>query len=191
MNTFAKFIFCILLVVFYSNNIAGKNIWTIDKKLSEIKFEVPVVLAKKIIGQFKEFDGFVVIDLDNKENNKGMFSVQINSMEFNYEKYKELLFSDVFLNEKKFPIAIIDAKKFTLPTNSKTLLINVELQIKDIIHIIPLKVIFNHLTNNFVQVTTNFKFSRNSYEIGKDKWSSGLILRDTIHVKVNLFLNRN
>ena len=96
-----------------------------------------------------------------------------------------------FFNEKKFPIAIIDAKKFSLPTNSNTLLINVELQIKDIIHVIPLKVIFNHLTNNFVQVTTNFKFSRNNYTLGKDKWSSGLILRDTINVKINLFLNRN
>ena len=191
MNTFAKFIFCILLVIFYSNNIAGKNIWTIDKKLSEIKFEVPVVLAKKIKGEFKEFDGFVVIDLDNKENNKALFSVQINSIEFNYEKYKELLFSDVFFDEKKFPIAIIDAKKFALLTNSNTLLINVELQIKDIIHVIPLTVIFNHLTNNFVQVTTNFKFSRNYYNLGKDKWSLGLILRDTINVKVNLFLNRN
>ena len=191
MNTFAKFIFCILLVIFYSNNIAGKNIWTIDKKLSEIKFEVPVVLAKKIKGQFKEFDGFIVIDLDDKENNKALFSVQINSIEFNYEKYKELLFSDVFFDEKKFPIAIIDAKKFTLPTNSKTLLINVELQIKDIIRVIPLKVIFNHLTNNFVQVTTSFKFSRNNYKLGKDEWSSSLILRDKINVKVNLFFNRN
>ena len=171
MNTFAKFIFCILLVVLYSNNIAGKNIWTIDKKLSEIKFEVPVVLAKKIKGQFKEFDGFIVIDLDDKENNKALFSVQINSIEF--------------------PIVIIDAKNFVLPTNSNTLLISAELQIKDIIRVIPLKVIFNHLTNNFVQVTTNFKFSRNNYTLGKDKWSSGLILRDTINVKVNLFLNRN
>ena len=71
-------------LVFYSNNIASKNIWTIDKKLSEIKFEVPVLLGKKIKGQFKEFDGFVVIDLDNKENNKALFSVQINSIEFNY-----------------------------------------------------------------------------------------------------------
>ena len=104
MNTFAKFIFCILLVVFYSNNIAGKNIWTIDKKLSEIKFEVPVVLAKKIKGQFKEFDGFIVIDLDDKENNKALFSVQINSIEFNYEKYKELLFSDFFLMKKNFQL---------------------------------------------------------------------------------------
>ena len=139
MNTFAKFIFCILLVVFYSNNIAGKNIWTIDKKLSEIKFEVPILLGKKIKGQFKEFDGFVVFDSDNKGNSKALFSVQMNSIEFNYEKYKELLFSDVFFDEKKFPFAIIDAKKFALPTNSNTLLINVELQIKDIIRVIPLK----------------------------------------------------
>ena len=191
MNTFAKFIFCILLVVLYSNNIAGKNIWTIDKKLSEIKFEVPVVLAKKIKGQFKEFDGFIVIDLDDKENNKALFSVQINSIEFNYEKYKELLFSDFFFDEKKFPIVIIDAKNFVLPTNSNTLLINAELQIKDIIRVIPLKVIFNHLTNNFVQVTTSFKFSRNNYKLGTDEWSSSLILRDTINVKVNLFFNQN
>ena len=149
------------------------------------------LFASKIKGQFKEFDGFIVIDLDDKENNKALFSVQINSIEFNYEKYKELLFSDFFFDEKKFPIVIIDAKNFVLPTNSNTLLINVELQIKDIIHIIPLKVIFNHLTNNFVQVTTSFKFSRNNYKLGKDEWSSSLILRDKINVKVNLFFNRN
>ena len=191
MNTFAKFIFCIVLVVFYSKNIAGKNTWTIDKKLSEIKFEVPVLLAKKIKGQFKDFDSLIVVDLDNKVNNKALFSVQINSMEINYAKYKELLFSNVFFDEKKFPIATIDSKKFTLPTNSNSFLINVELQIKDIVHVIPLTVKLNYLANNFVQVTTNFKFSRNSYKLGKDKWSSNLILRDTIHVKVNLFLNRN
>ena len=101
------------------------------------------------------------------------------------------MFSNVFFDEKKFPIATIDSKKFTLPTNSNSFLINVELQIKDIDHVIPLTVNLNYLANNFVQVTTNFKFSRNNYTLGKDKWSSGLILRDTINVKINLFLNRN
>lgn len=190
MNIFVKFIFCFVLIFSYSSKIIAKNTWIIDNKLSEIKFEIPVVLAKKVKGQFTEFVGFVVTDIENKKNNKALFSIQIKSMELNYKKYKELLFSNTFFDKVNFPVATIDTKKFALPNDSNSLQINAELQIKDIYHIIPLIIEYNYLANNLVQVRTNFKFSRTSYELGKDHWSSTLILRDTIHVKVNLFLNR-
>ena len=190
MNFSTKFIFCIALILIYSSKINANNTWTIDKELSEIKFELPVVLTKKVKGQFRKFDGFVILDEENKENNRVLFSIKINSMEINYEKYKELLFSSIFFDEINFPISTIDTKKFILPNNSNSLQINVELQIKDIHHVIPLKIEFNHLTNNFVQVKTSLQFSRTSYELGKNRWSSTLILRDIIHLNANLFFSR-
>ena len=95
-----------------------------------------------------------------------------------------------FFNEVNFPIATIDSKKFALPNDSNSLQINAELQIKDIVTVIPLTIKINYLTDNLVQIKTNFKFSRNNYKLGKGNWSSTLILKDTIHFKANLFLNR-
>ena len=187
---FAKFIFCTVLILLYSSKIIAKNTWILDKELSEITFELPVLLANKIRGQFTKFDGSVVIDQENKENNRALFSIQINSMNLNYDKYKELLLSNVFFDEANFPIIIIDTKKFNILDNSNTLQINAELQIKDIVHIIPLMIEINHLSNDWVQIKTDFKFSRTAYELGKGSWSSTLILRDKIRLKANLFLNR-
>ena len=114
MKKFSKFIFCILLIFCYSNKITAKNTWVLDKELSKIKFELPVLFTKKVEGQFVEFDGFVVID---QENNRALFSVQINSMEINYDKYKDILLSNIFFDETNFPIAVINTNKFTIPDN--------------------------------------------------------------------------
>ena len=187
---FAKFIFCTVLILLYSSKIIAKNTWILDKELSEITFELPVLLANKIRGQFTKFDGSVVIDQENKENNRALFSIQINSMSLNYDKYKELLLSSVFFDEANFPIIIIDTKKFNILDNSNTLQIHAELQIKDIVHIIPFMIEINHLANDWVQIKTDLKFSRTAYELGKGSWSSTLILRDKIRLKANLFLNR-
>ena len=111
-------------------------------------------------------------------------------MNLNYDKYKELLLSNVFFDEANFPIIIIDTKKFNILDNSNTLQINAELQIKDIVHIIPLMIEINHLANDWVQIKTDLKFSRTAYELGKGSWFSTLILRDKIRLKANLFLNR-
>ena len=62
MNILAKFIFCTVIIFFYSNKIFAKSTWILDKKLSEIKFEVPIFLPKKVQGQFSKFDGYVVIE---------------------------------------------------------------------------------------------------------------------------------
>ena len=61
----------------------AKNTWILDKELSESTFELPVLLANKIRGQFTKFDGSVVMDQENKENNRVFFSIQINSMDLN------------------------------------------------------------------------------------------------------------
>ena len=72
---------CIFLI---STNCIAKEKWVIDKDISKITFEVPVLFASDVKGEFKNIDGFVEIDLENKKNNKALVSADIQSIEINY-----------------------------------------------------------------------------------------------------------
>tara|TARA_B100001123_G_C15332484_1_gene1031694 strand:- start:3547 stop:4128 length:582 start_codon:yes stop_codon:yes gene_type:complete len=188
MRKFAKHIFCIFCILININSINAKNVWILDQDLSEIKFELPILLAEDVKGEFNKFEGYVVIDLNNKENNRALFSVNINSVDLNYKKYKKLLMSDIFFDEINFPLAIIDTKKFEVSENLESLSIISELQIKNIIGLIPLEIQVNQLANDWRQIKVNIYFSRNDYSLGKGPWASTLIIKDEILLKANLFL---
>ena len=83
------------------------------------------------MGKFNTFDGFVEIDTLDQKNNKAILSVNINSLEMNYKKYKNLILSDIFFNSDKYPIGIIDTKKFAY-NNEEKLNLDIELTIKGI-----------------------------------------------------------
>ena len=93
---FKNFNLLTFVLILLCSGIQAKEKWGIDKKISKIIFEVPVLFAANVKGEFKNFDGFVEIDLDNKTNNKAIISVDISSIELNYQKYKELILSSVF-----------------------------------------------------------------------------------------------
>ena len=79
---------------------------TIDKNISSIEFEVPVLFANNVIGKFNEFDGFVSLDLSNQNNNKALINVRIDSLDINYKRYKDLVISEVFFDAKKYPLGL-------------------------------------------------------------------------------------
>tara|TARA_B110000438_G_scaffold301994_1_gene358370 strand:- start:383 stop:952 length:570 start_codon:yes stop_codon:yes gene_type:complete len=184
------FRFCFItsfILFFLSNSIYAKQNWILDKSLSTIKFEIPVFLYQSVIGDFKYIEGLVEIDLDNKKNNKAIFSVDINSININYPKYKNLLLSDIFFDVNQYPIALVDTKKFSYNKNKK-LDLEVELLMKGIAKKIPLQINIEHLASKLVQIHGEFEFSRTTFNIGKGKWSSTVILKDKVLVKINLFL---
>jgi len=185
-----KLIFLILFLLLFNQNVFSKEKWSIDNDISKINFELPLLLGKNVKGEFKNFKGLVEIDYENKIENKGIFSVEINSIEINYEKYKDILLSDIFFNQKKYPIAIIDTKKFSYK-DEKELEINSELTIKDFTKQIPIKIKITNLGQNLVQIQGNFSFSRTDFKIGSGNWSSTLVLKDQVKVNVNLFMFRN
>ena len=96
--------------------------------------------------------------------------------------------SDIFFDEINFPLAIIDTKKFEVSENLESLSIISELQIKNIIGLIPLEIQVNQLANDWRQIKVNIYFSRNDYSLGKGPWASTLIIKDEILLKANLFL---
>ena len=166
--------------------LAGER-WILDKELSSITFELPVLLAKNVQGTFTSIEGFVEIDVDQKKNNKAIFSADIGSIDMNYKKYKDLLLSNIFFDERQFPIAVIDTKKFSYQ-NEEELEINVELIIKGQSQMAPLIITVKRLAEELVQIQSELVFSRTDFNIGIGKWSNTTILRDKTKIKTNLFL---
>ncbi len=155
-----KVIFSLFFIFLYCKQSAANDLWTIDKNISSIEFEVPVLLTKNVIGKFNEFDGFVSLDLSNQNNNKALINVRIDSLEnnfkFNYEDNKIYLIGELSIKGK-----------------SQNIPINIEV-IK--------------LASELVQVKSEISFSRNDFKIGTGNWKNTTILKDKIKIKANIFL---
>ena len=76
-----KVIFSLFFIFLYCKQSAANDLWIIDKNISSIEFEVPVLFANNVIGKFNEFDGFVSLDLSNQNNNKALINVRIDSLD--------------------------------------------------------------------------------------------------------------
>ncbi len=183
-----KLFFSVLLILILVNSKSfAKEKWIIDKNISTINFEVPVLFAGNVIGEFKKINGFVEIDLQDKENNKAILSVDIGSVLINYEKYRDLLLSSVFFDFANFPLGVIDTKKFSYK-NENELELNVELTIKGISRMTKTKLKIKRFTNEIVQIIGLLSFSRTDFNIGTGNWSNTTILKDKITIEANIFL---
>ena len=187
MNFFFIFLFFLTINFSLSTKVISKESWLLDKNLSSIEFELPVLFANNVQGKFEEINGIIEIDLANKENNKAIFSVKINSINMNYKKYKNLLLSDIFFDSYNFPVALVDTKKFSYK-NENEFSLEVELTIKGKTEIVPLDIEIIHLANELIQIKTDLDFSRTLLNIGTGKWKSTAILKDKGVIKTNLFL---
>ena len=187
MNFFFIFLFFLTINFSLSTKVISKESWLLDKNLSSIEFELPVLFANNVQGKFEEINGIIEIDLANKENNKAIFSVKINSINMNYKKYKNLLLSDIFFDSYNFPVALVDTKKFSY-RNENEFSLEVELTIKGKTEIVPLDIEIIHLANELIQIKTDLDFSRTLFNIGTGKWKSTAILKDKGVIKTNLFL---
>ena len=182
-----KFILVFFYLLFQTSNIFASERWILDKNLSTIEFELPVLFANNVKGQFYTIEGFVELDVDKKENNKAIFSVQIDDLEMNYIKYKDLLLSNIFFDTKKFPLAVIDTKKFSYD-NENELKLDAELTLKGKSEMIPLVINVTRLAEELVQIQTEMIFSRTAFNIGIEKWQNTTILKDKVKLQTNLFL---
>ena len=182
-----KLFFIITSLLIFSNISLASEKWILDRSISSIEFELPVLFAKNVKGKFNTIEGFVEIDLDKKENNKAIFSVAIADIEINYKKYKNLLLSEIFFDEKRFPIALVDTRKFSY-SDEKEIVIDVEFTIKGKSQIIPLTIEITQLAEEVVQIQSDLQFSRTDFEIGIGNWKNTSILKDKVKIKTNLFL---
>jgi len=189
LKKYKFFLFLFLLNVIPSFSHAAER-WILDKSLSTIEFELPVLFAKNVKGSFNTIDGFVELDLNEKENNKAIFYVELNDLDMNYIKYKDLLLSNVFFDAQQFPKAVVDTKKFSY-VNETEFSMDVELTIKGKSAIVPLVINVKRLAEELVQIQSELIFSRTAFEIGKGNWKNTTILKDKVKLSTNLFLFRD
>ena len=188
LKKYKFFLFLFLLNVISSFSHAAER-WILDKSLSTIEFELPVLFAKNVKGNFNTIDGFVELDVNHKENNKAIFYVEVNDLDMNYIKYKDLLLSNVFFDAQQFPKAVVDTKKFSY-VNETEFSLDVELTIKDKSEIVPLMINVKRLAEELVQIQSELIFSRTAFEIGIGNWKNTTILKDKVKLSTNLFLFR-
>ena len=183
-----KVIISLFLIFLFCKQILANDLWTIDKNISSIEFEVPVLFANNVIGKFNEFDGFVSLDLSNQNNNKALINVRVDSLDINYKRYKDLVLSEIFFDSKKFPLGLIDTNNFKF--NYKDNMINLigELTIKGKSQNIPIDIEVIELARELIQVKSEISFSRNEFEIGTGNWKNTTFLKDKIKIKANIFL---
>ena len=184
-----KFVLFLFLLNVMSNFSHAAERWILDKSLSTIEFELPVLFAKNVKGSFNTIDGFVELDLNQKENNKAIFYVEVNDLDMNYIKYKDLLLSNVFFDAQQFPKAVVDTKKFSY-VNETEFSMDVELTIKGKSAIVPLTINVKRLAEELVQIQSELIFSRTAFEIGIGNWKNTAILKDKVKLSTNLFLFR-
>ena len=182
-----KFLLIFLYIVTQPTLSSASERWILDTSLSTVEFELPVLFAKNIKGNFNSIDGFVELDVTEKNNNKAIFSVQINDIDMNYIKYKDLLLSNIFFDAENFPKAVVDTKKFSY-VNDTEIELEIELTIKGKNAMVPLKVYVSRLAEELVQIQTEMVFSRTAFNIGIDKWQNTSILKDKVKLQTNLFL---
>ncbi len=183
-----KVVFSFFFIFLYCKQIVADDLWTIDKNISSIEFEVPVLLAKNVTGKFNTFDGFVSLDLFNQNNNKALINVSIDSLDLNYKRYRDLVMSEVFFDAQKFPFGLIDTNNFKFNYEDKKINLIGELTIKGKSEKIPLDIEVIKLASELVQVKSEISFSRNEFEIGTGNWKNTAILKDKIKIYANLFL---
>ncbi len=182
-----KYLLLILIFSFITAEVNAKEKWVVDKDISKIKFEVPVLFATNVIGEFKDFDGFVEIDLNNKTNNKAIISIKLNSAYINYKKYKSLILSEIFFDTNNYPLAVIDTKKFSYE-DEKELNLMVELTIKGKNKIIQTELKIKNLSKEIIQILGKTEFSRSEFSIGTGSWKNTTILKDNIKVNSEIYL---
>ena len=186
-KTINFFLILLILCVGLSSKSSANEKWILDKNISSISFEVPVLFATNVIGKFENIDGFVELDLKDKKNNKAILSVDIESLKVNYEKYMDLILGPVFFDSTKYPFGVLDTKKFAY-NNEEKLNLDIELSIKGITKTIDTELTIINLTSDLVQIKGLLEFSRNDFNIGTGNWKNTAILKDKIIINSNLFL---
>ena len=188
LKKYKVFIFFLFLFILPNFTYAAER-WVLDKSLSTVEFELPVLFAKNVKGTFNTIEGFIELDVKQKENNKAIFYVEVKDLDMNYTKYKDLLLSNIFFDASQFPKAVVDTKKFSY-VNEQELAFDVELTIKGKSELVPLKINVKRLAEELVQIQTELIFSRTAFDIGIGNWKNTSILKDKVKLSTNLFLFR-
>ena len=128
-----------------------------------------------------------VKDICKRQGKEFEFAFLLDALEEEQDQGITIDTSQIFFNTQKFPIALVDTKKFSYLDQNK-LNLEVELTIKGNSQMVPINLEIHHLAEELIQIKGKLKFSRTAFQIGIGKWASTAILKDKASIETNLFL---
>ena len=190
-----KIITFFFIILFHSPSSYSNVLWKLDNDLSELKLELPMLMADNISGSFNNFNSSIYIDNNEKLNKEFILSINVNSLDIDKNKLKNLLLSEDFFYSIKYPLIILKIKNIKIQKNQN---INANLTIKNNIYELPINLSVIELTKNLIQVKIEFTLSRKLYGFEKNKLKSNFkfvtqeksILLDKFKFDFDLFYNR-
>jgi polyisoprenoid-binding protein YceI len=98
-----------LMLAASSKESLARPAWSIDPARTHILFSIDAIGYPKTTGEFKKFEGHIVIDLDDPRRSRVNFQVKADSVEVGSASLNEYLRSDVLLNASHFPDISFDS----------------------------------------------------------------------------------
>ncbi len=169
--------------------------WTCDPAHSNVKFSVMHLGVSEMEGKFKVFDGKMSYAKEDMSDAQVEFSVDVNSIDTDYDVRDNHLKSDDFFNAEKFPKMIFKSSSFEHVGDNKYKLTG-NMTIRDVTQPVTYDVTYGgtkpdgygNTKAGFVATTT---INRLDYKINWNVVSEGTSVVSTdVIIKINLELKK-
>jgi polyisoprenoid-binding protein YceI len=131
--------------------------WTNDKNHTSVKFEAQHLGVAIVAGQFMEFEGSMVSDIEDFSDAKINFTVQTKSVNTNVEMRDTDLRSEHYFDVRKYPEMSFKSESFSKQKDGRYILSGY-LTIKDITKPVEFNVIYHKtITDPWGNIRTGFR----------------------------------
>lgn len=174
--------FILLLLPFIA--FASVPKWQIIPERSSLSFEATQNDAP-VIGRFKNFSGEILFDPTKLAESQVTITVDMTSIDTDYEDLTNTLKSEEWFNVEKFPTAVFKSTKFSKLSDSQYQAEG-HLIIRDKSVPVTLHFELKKFTDQEAIIEGNVDVKRLAFDIGTGEWKSVKEVKDEVKIKFNV-----
>lgn len=191
---FKKSLAMSFVIVLCTTTVFAADTWKLNRTHSHVGFKVRHFLTK-VSGQFKDFSGTIVTDLENLENSSVEFRIRTESIDTENENRDKHLRSNDFFNAEEFPEIVFRSTKIARGTDD-LYQVTGDLTIRDVTKRVTLPVRFlgtmAHPRGVKGGFETSLKIDRTEFGVN---WNNpldggGFVLSNDVEVEIALQVDR-
>jgi len=197
MKPFLKLSLSILFLIITLSKVQAQDAdkWSLDKAHTSVNFSINHFFSA-VTGKFSQFDGNFNLNLDNLQNSKVDFTINVKSVNTGDEKRDKHLQTSDFFDVKNFPNISFTSTRFVKQTE-KDYIVYGKLTIKNITKDIALPFVvkgqmIHPMMKNMIilGLQSNIKIDRTQYGVGTGSWAATAIVGDQVDININMELNK-
>ncbi len=197
MKTFLKLTLSVIIFssLYLNVQAQGADTWSLDKAHTSVNFSINHFFSA-VTGKFSQFDGTFNLNLDDLQNSKVDFTINVKSVNTGDDKRDKHLQTSDFFDAKQFPNITFTSTKFA-KKGDKNYIVYGKLTIKDVTKDIELPFVFkgrmiHPMMKNVVilGLQSSIKIDRTQFGVGSGSWAATAIVGDEVDININMELNK-